>query len=79
MPQSSCLQDVKRVQEEILVAERILLATLNFDFYIEHPHTFLLKKMEELDGNAIVICESRPYTLKCIWRNLGGRRLGNWL
>lgn len=62
MPQSSCLQDVKRVQEEILVAERILLATLNFDFYIEHPHTFLLKKMEELDGNAIV-CASHIFML----------------
>lgn len=48
--------EVKRVQEDILVAERILLATLNFDFYIEHPHTFLLKKMEELD---VYMAESR--------------------
>ena len=42
------LQDAAAYQYDLLVAERLILSTLNFELHIEHPHYHIIPKLDEL-------------------------------
>ena len=48
-------QELKLVQEKILVAERILLQTLGFDLQIDHPYGFCMHLLKSHKGECFVI------------------------
>lgn len=43
--------DIFQKCEEIMTLERIILQTIKFDLYVEHPYTFLLKYAKCLKGD----------------------------
>lgn len=45
-----CLQELKLVQDKILVAERILLQTLGFDLQVDHPYGHCMHLLKSHKG-----------------------------
>lgn len=56
---------VARVQEEVMVLERILLQTIKFDLQVEHPYQFLLRYAKQLKGTQrLLIVDITTYANK---------------
>ncbi|XP_037305841.2 cyclin-K isoform X1 [Pungitius pungitius] len=49
--------DDPKVQEEVMVLERILLQTIKFDLQVEHPYMFLLRYVKQLKGEKNKVCK----------------------
>ena len=57
------LKEFKGIKESILVTERIVLSTINFDIQIELPHYTFMPKLAELNSKYLIYittCMSGP-------------------